>query len=164
MRRHEIVNGSMTVDFDLDKIQSKLRQHAYEQVGSGSGRNVYDIGGGFVAKVARNQRGIAQNEAEYRISLSDSSGLFASIITATPDLRVTIMAKAEPLEHFCAVLRYFRVRDKRELYKIPLIYSALRRHRLVFPDLCRVQNWGVVNGRPVIVDYGFTTPVKRKYY
>jgi hypothetical protein len=140
----------MTVDFD--EIMLNLRRRAYRQIGSGSGRNVYDIGDGYVAKVARNRKGLAQNEAEYEISVADESGLFANIIDATPNLRITIMEKAVPLHSFSTVWRYFGVR------------STLARHSLIFPDLCRAQNWGVVNGRPVIIDYGFTTSVNRRYY
>jgi hypothetical protein len=152
----------MTVDFD--EIMLNLRRRAYRQIGSGSGRNVYDIGDGYVAKVARNRKGLAQNEAEYEISVADESGLFANIIDATPNLRITIMEKAVPLHSFSTVWRYFGVRSNRQLYNIPLIQSTMARHSLIFPDLCRAQNWGVVNGRPVIIDYGFTTSVNRRYY
>ncbi len=154
----------MTEDFDFDEIIGNLRHHEYRRIGSGSGRNVYDIGGGYVAKVARNRRGLAQNEAEYQISVSDASGLFANTVAATQDLHITVMERAEPLRHFSAVLRYYQARSSRDLYNIPLIQSTLARHSLVFPDLCRKENWGVVNGRPVIVDYGFTTSVNRRYY
>lgn len=158
----QIVYGCMTVD--IEEIARNIRRHAYQRLGAGSGRNVYDIGDGYVAKVARNRKGLAQNEAEYQISVSDDSGLFANIVAATPNLRITIMEKAEPLRHFTAVLRYYHARSKRELYHIPLMQSAMAMHSLIFPDLCRKENWGVVNGRPVIIDYGFTMSVNRRYY
>lgn len=161
-RKREIVYDSMKVDFD--EIMLNLRRDAYTLLGSGSGRDVYDIGGGHVAKVAINRRGLAQNEAEYQIFRRDDSDLFANIIAATSDLRITIMEKAEPLHHFSAVLRYYGVRNDRQLQNIPLIKRAIAKHSLLFPDLCRVQNWGVVDGRPVIIDYGFTTWVKRRFY
>ena len=48
-----------------------MRQGNYIYIGSGSSRNVFDLGNGYVMKVAKNIAGIAQNKSEYRISLID---------------------------------------------------------------------------------------------
>ena len=122
------------------------------------------MGSGYVAKAAKNRRGYAQNEVEFHISLIDSSGLFAGVVDASPDLSIIIMEKAEPIYHLSAVLRHYRVKNNRQLYLIPQIRKAMIQHKLEFADICRVQNWGMIRGRPVIVDYGFTKSVNRKYY
>ena len=31
-------------------------------------------------------------------------------------------------------------------------------------DLKRVSSWGIIDGRPTIIDYGFTREVREKYY
>jgi len=150
--------------FNYSEIKQNIHDGVYTYIGSGSGRQVFDIGNGYVAKAAKNRRGYAQNEVEYQISLIDSSGLFASVVDASPDLSIIIMEKADPINHLSTVLRYYRVKNNRQLYLIPQIRKAMIHHKLEFADMCRVQNWGMIGGRPVIVDYGFTKSVNRKYY
>jgi hypothetical protein len=152
------------MEFDYNKIKANIHDGIYTYIGSGSGRQVYDIGNGYVAKMAKNCRGYAQNEVEYHISLIDSSGLFASIVDAKPDLTILIMEKADRLNHLSAVWKYYHVKNNRQLYLIPQIRKAMIQHKLEFADMCRVQNWGMIGGKPVIIDYGFTKSVHRKYY
>lgn len=150
--------------FDLEQIARNLYRRAYRFIGSGSGRQVYDLGNGYVVKMAKNMRGIAQNKAEYQISLHDESGLFAQIAQVSADFRMIIMEKAERLGHISTVWKYYGVRSNRELYNIPAIKEAMARNSLLFADLCRPQNWGLVRRKPVIIDYGFTRSVNRNYY
>ncbi len=150
--------------FDLTRIASNIRRGAYRYIGSGSGRQVYDLGNGYVVKVAKNRKGVAQNEAEHEISLQDNSGLFAAVIQASVDHLLIIMEKAEQLKHISSVWRYFDVRNNQELYRIPKIKEAMIQHNLIFDDLCKPHSWGALNGRPVVIDYGFTRSVNRNYY
>ncbi|HHX11997.1 MAG TPA: hypothetical protein GX731_04185, partial [Clostridiales bacterium] len=46
---------------DFDSIIMNIGKGNYQFIGSGSGRRVYDLGNGYVVKVAKNNRGIAQN-------------------------------------------------------------------------------------------------------
>ncbi len=150
--------------FDLTRIASNINQGAHRFIGSGSGRQVYDLGNGYVAKVAKNRKGVAQNEAEYQISMQDQSGLFAPVIQASEDLHLIIMEKAEKLRHLSSIWRYYNVRNNKELYRIPQIKNAMVQHNLIFDDLCKPHSWGALNGRPVVIDYGFTRSVNRNYY
>ena len=150
--------------FDLKQITSNLQRGAYRMIGSGTGRQVYDLKNGYVAKVAKNRKGVAQNEAEYQISLQDKSGLFAPVIQASADLHVIIMEKAEQLWTLSGVWRYYNVRNNKELYQIPKIKNAMMQHNLIFVDLCKPHSWGGLNGRPVVIDYGFTRAVNRDFY
>lgn len=150
--------------FDLTRIASDIRLGVYQYIGSGSGRHVYDLGNGYVAKVAKNRKGVAQNEAEHQISLKDHSDLFATVMQASVDHNLIIMEKAEQLKHISSVWRYFNVRNNQGLYRIPKIRNAIVQHSLIFGDLCKPHSWGALNGRPVVIDYGFTRSVNRKYY
>lgn len=150
--------------FDTAQIARNIHRGAYRLIGYGSGRMVYDLGQEYVAKIAKNRKGIGQNKAEYQISLQDNSGLFAGIPHASDDLRIIIMEKAKRLKSISDVWRYYHVRNNEELSRIPEIKDALAKHSLIFVDLCRPRNWGVLHGRPVIVDYGFTWSVNRDYY
>lgn len=150
------------IDFDI--IMLNLTKGNYHYIGSGSGRKVFDLGNGYVVKVAKNNRGIAQNEAENHISSSDQSELFAKTIKVSDDFRMLIMEKADRIRDFSEVRKYFNVKTNRELFRLEEIKSVFPNHNLLLNDLYRIANWGMINNRPVIIDYGFTQKIKRRYY
>lgn len=150
------------VDFDI--IISNIRQKKYRFIGSGSGRRVFDLENGYVVKVAKNIRGFAQNKVECHISSEDQTPLFAKITDVSDDFRLLIMEKAELINNIFDVWEYFGVKNKREFYKLDSIQYVLTEYDLIFADLCRPVNWGMIGEHPVIIDYGFTSIVKRKYY
>lgn len=152
------------VDIDFDVIILDIRKGNYRCIGSGSGRKVFDLENGFVIKIAKNRKGIAQNEAEYHIASSNRSNFFAKITHVSEDFMLLIMEKAERIYHFSYVLNYFNVRSNRELFQIEEFRTILKNHNLLPVDLCKRANWGMINNCPVVIDYGFTWRVKRKYY
>ena len=150
------------IDFDL--IYYNIRNGIYQCIGSGSGRKVYDLGNEYVVKVAKNNKGIAQNKVEHKISLSDHSSIYAKIIKLSEDFRMLIMEKAVHIKDFSEVRKYFNVKNNRELFRLQEIRSAFTNHNILMNDLYRPENWGMINNRPVIIDYGFTQRVRRRYY
>lgn len=156
------MNSFVIIDFDI--VILNLRERRYRYIGSGSGRQVYDLGNGYVVKVAKNRKGIAQNKAEYEIALADDSNLFASIAQVSENYGLVIMEKAEPIYNFTKVLKYFNVRNTRAFLQLEEIRYIFTEYDLLQADLCRSVNWGIINNRPVIIDYGFTRYVRRKYY
>lgn len=151
-------------NINFDEIKYNLRKRMYRYIGSGSGRRVYDLGNGYIIKVAKNRKGIAQNQVEYDIALSDDSNLFAKIPNVSKDYSLLIMEKAERIKNFSYIFKYFNVKNYRQLFRLELIKYNLSKYNLVPQDLARSSNWGIINNRPVIVDYGFTFTVRRKYY
>lgn len=152
------------LSIDFDRIKQNLREGKYKYIGSGSGRIVYDLDNGYVIKVAKNKKGIAQNEVEYQISTSYSSDLFAKIPQVSEDFKLLIMEKAERIRNFSVILDYFQVKSKSEFLKLNELEYLYTTLNLMPMDLCRSVNWGTINNRPVIIDYGFNKKVKRKYY
>ncbi len=150
--------------FDFQEINRNVRKHSYRFLGSGSGRQIFDLGNGYVIKIARNRKGLAQNEAEYQIYKSGSNELFAPIVAASPSLNMIIMERANRHSDNSPVWRYFGVNNNYELKQIPQIHSAIKKNGLVFSDLRRPSSWGTINGKPVIIDYGLTRSVHKKYY
>jgi len=80
--------------FDFQKfksIKSFKERLAYAnqhlgKVGTGSSRVVKNLGDGTVLKIAKNEKGIAQNRTEAEIhAISKGSGLIANIIDSDPD-------------------------------------------------------------------------------
>ena len=74
------------------------------------------------------------------------------------------MEKAVRIRDFSEVRKYFNVKSNRELFQLEEIKSVFPNHNLLLNDLYRTSNWGMIKNRPVIIDYGFTQSVRRKYY
>ncbi|WP_243175693.1 hypothetical protein [Clostridium gasigenes] len=136
----------------------------YRYIGSGSGRKVFDLGNGYVIKVAKNIAGIAQNQVEYQISFNDNSNLFAKVIEVSGDFKFLIMKKADTINNFSHVLKYFNVSNSREFIRLKGIQTIQWKYNLLLADLCKKSSWGIIDGIPVIIDYGFTKQVQRRYY
>ncbi len=149
---------------DLSLIISHLSEGAYPPLGIGSGRRVYDLGNGAVLKVARNAKGYAQNQVESVISEMDDSDLFAKVLFISSDNCYLIMEKADPVSDFSDIRSYFHVKTNRGLFQLGNFQYIPHKYNLLPADLCRPVNWGLIHGRPVIIDYGFTRRIRRKYY
>jgi hypothetical protein len=141
-----------------------IKKGNYTSLGSGSGRQVYDLDNGYVVKVARNRKGIAQNKVEQHISSSSSTLILAEVMQTSEDFSLLIMEKAEKITNISDVWDYFHVKSNRELLQKRELKELYTKHHLLPPDLCRACNWGRIQNSMVIIDYGFTSAVKRKYY
>ncbi len=154
----------MNSAIDLSNILNNLYNGTYPALGSGSGRRVYDLGDGTALKAAKNKKGYAQNQVEAIISEMDDSDLFAKTLFISPDNHFLIMEKADPITDFSYVRDYFHVKNNRELFQLSNFSYIPRKYNLLVTDLCRPANWGILRNRPVIIDYGFTGRIRRKYY
>jgi hypothetical protein len=149
---------------NFDQIILDIKKGTYQCIGSGSGRRVFDLNNGYVVKVAKNNRGVAQNEAEYRIASENNTNIFAKIAQVSENYNMLIMEKSEPVKNISEVWKSFHVRSNRELFQQEELKDMCSKHNLLLIDLCRPVNWGKIKERSVIIDYGFTRSVKRKYY
>ncbi len=154
----------INVEVDFGQIILNIRKGTYKCIGAGSGRTVFDLENGFVIKVARNRRGIAQNKAEYHISTTADSCLLAKIKHVSEDFRFLIMVKAEKIKNISYVWNYFNVKNNRQLFQLEELKDIAAKHHLSLGDFGRSINWGKINEKPVIIDYGFTHQVKRRFY
>lgn len=149
---------------EFDEIDEHLKMGDYPVLGVGSGRRVFDLGNDTVVKVARNVKGYAQNEVECMISEMDESDTFAKVLYVARDGRCLVMEKAGPVYNFASIRSYYHVESNRDLFQLNNLSYIPRKYNLLVSDLCRPVNWGVIDGRPVIIDYGFTGRIRRKYY
>lgn len=133
-------------------------------IGSGSSRRVFDLGNGYVMKIAKNPAGIAQNKMEYEISSRNSSYLFAKVIRVSNDYSRLIMEKAYKIYSFSDIYTYFEVESMEEVLKLKIFQDLKNKYNLLFGDFRRKSSWGIINGRPVLIDYGFTKDIRRRYY
>ena len=154
----------MDASIHLPDIIANLHNGLYPKLGSGSGRRVYDLQDGSVLKVAKNIRGYAQNQVEAIISEMDDSEQFAKVLLISKDNLYLVMEKAETITDFSQVRNYFKVRTNQELFQLNNLNYIPYKYNLLTSDLCLPANWGFLHGRPVIIDYGFTGRIRRKYY
>lgn len=151
--------------FDVfNQIMFNIKLGKYKYLGSGSSREVFDLGNGYVIKVARNMAGMAQNMSEYQISYNDSSHLFAKVMKASQNFEFIIMEKAKRINTISYIWDYFNINNKNELFNLDELKKIKGKYNLVLADLAKKSSWGIINGKPVIIDYGFTRAVKENYY
>lgn len=142
----------------------RMKNWNLRHIGSGSSRDVYDLRNGYVLKIAKNSAGLAQNQEEYRISLMDVSGLFAKVSNVSYDFKYLIMRKARRIGSDRYIFRFFNVTNRREFMKLKEIRSIRDRYNLLWGDLLKVSSWGIIDGKVVIIDYGFTRKIRDIYY
>lgn len=147
-----------------NEIMQGIRQGKYKYIGDGSGRVVFDMKNGYVVKVAKNMAGIAQNKAEYKISKNDKSRIFAEVVQASDDYYFIIMKKAEKVNNMYYVWLYFNAWNERDFLRRYEIQEVRNKYNLLLGDLKKKSSWGIVDGKAVIIDYGFTKEVRDKYY
>ena len=152
----------MTVNFD--EIRAKINNGNYPRLGSGSGRRVFDLENGYVVKVAKNKKGIAQNKMEYKISTECTTNIMAKVEQVSDDFRFLIMEKAEKVISMSDILSYYEARSFFEMLQSTDVKMLVERFGLIVNDLQRRSSWGMLDGRPVIIDYGFTKQVRARYY
>lgn len=148
----------------FNQIMQNIQRGYYRYIGSGSSRQVFDLRNGYVIKIAINRAGISQNQSEYKISCNNQSDFFAKVIRASTDFRFLIMEKADKIYNISEIWDYFNVKSKSELFNLEELKNILDENNLLVGDLDRESNWGIINGKPVIIDYGFTREVCRRHY
>lgn len=152
------------MEADINLIYANIGNKAYKYLGSGSGRRVFDLNDDTVIKIAKNKRGLAQNQIEYEISTAESSQLFAKVLYASKDFKYIIMERADRINSIYYVYKYFNVSSSSRLKEVKEIKEILNKYNLLMSDLSRSVNWGKKNDRPVIIDYGFTREVRKRFY
>lgn len=149
---------------NYNEIMFRIKSGQYAFIGSGSSRKVYDLDNGYVVKVAKNDAGTEQNRAEFYISQNDDSGLFAKVINVSNDYSMLIMKKAKKVRDVKDVWHYFNAYDKHEFYKCRPMQKIKKKYKLLLGDFAKASSWGMIHGKPVIIDYGFTEYVEKHYY
>jgi len=189
-------------------------------MGEGSSRAVYALSTSKVLKIAKNQKGIAQNEAEIIVSENPSTRYIgARVYESDPDDQWLIMEVAkiydsatqlkldlgipenlanrfgyripsaafdldrvydrgfsveevienrynsdDKKEDIEAFRKFLEDPPKSMLALVDLMYNAPTDHALEPGDIVPDHFGKTIDGRPVLIDYGFTTGVSEGYY
>ena len=51
-----------------------------------------------------------------------------------------------------------------EFFNLPELKKLKSNYNLLLNDLNKKSSWGIIDGKPVIIDYGFTKRIKERYY
>lgn len=182
---YDFLNESVLTDDDKINLQlSKFKARKdfankkFILLNKGTGRNVYLIGDVYVLKIAKNNKGIAQNKTEIKISKCDEyDAIIANIVEYDDNGFYVISQKANRITdnifkdltglQFSDFLYYLRFNknwtgENKIFYdKINTLISRFDLDRF---DISHESSWGVFNNKPVIVDYGLDKITARKLY
>lgn len=167
-------------------------------VGSGQARNVYRLPGGRVIKVAKNQGGLGQNEAEAGVCKSEATAdIFPRVFEVGPQAAWLLAEEAQPMtrtkfseftgipwgEFMFAIGGAFphavsmshqsegQQRQFQQAFDkhyangfFRRVVNLIKDCKYEAGDIAKLDSWGIVNGRPVIIDSGFTEAVNKTHY
>lgn len=172
-----------------DKINLQLKKFIQRKdfakkkfllLNKGSGRLVFQIGDEYILKLAKNNKGIAQNKTEIKISNSGKyKNIIANIFEYDDNGFYLIQQKAKPindtifkeltglqLEGFLYSIRFNREWDKKwngyNFYNE--VKELINEFGLDRFDIANETSWGVINGKVIIVDYGLDNITARELY
>jgi hypothetical protein len=161
----------------------------FPRLTSGSARVIFDYNPGYVLKLAKNEKGIAQNSTEADGFLQQNyDHLITKVIDEDPENKWLVVEKATRAsqadfmrtfgttrDNLCAYLKmklqYGKPIEKQEWFDklndnetAQDILEMMVNYGMPPGDFCRQNSWGVVNGRLVLVDYGLTESILHEHY
>lgn len=162
-------------------------------LGEGQGRLVYRLGNGKVLKVAKNDGGIGQNQAEATVcaSSADVVSLFPKTFEQSPAGFWILVEEAQPMTEdafrsltglpwktfwsalkgaFAGKASNVTPQDQQNYAQASTnqffarVVKAIRDCKYEPGDIAKLDSWGIVGGKAVIIDSGFTEAVNKTYY
>lgn len=171
-----------------DKIE--LCEYKLERIGKGSSRFVYKLFDNTVIKVAKNNKGIAQNKTE--ASQKEINQFMNRVLYFSDDYSFLRAGYADkitekefkeitkyPFKEFAICLKYALKNLTKKEVKDPdkNIYSKIKNEpffeafvkfanklNLVPGDLGKISSYGNKNGRLVMIDFGLSRETYEKFY
>lgn len=187
----DMAHGRLGNKFDLKKFKSleainlmvRYADTFLEQLGKGSSRMAFLYSSKYALKIAINEKGLAQNEAEVDVATNPKSKLvIAKIYSADPEYKWVISDLVKPIksekefesltgtqwEDFLDAL-YFAIHGEGEEKKnsafTDAVIATAKTNKLLTGDLKSIEHWGKTpSGRAVLLDYGFTRGVADVHY
>lgn len=177
--------------FDLKQFKSlehvkhlNLYAETYlEKIGRGSSRAAYVFSSRYVLKIAVNNKGIAQNEAEVDAYTNpQSKPVIAKIYDFDPDYKWLMSELVRPLDNETEFEKFTGIDfevfmgqvydlinkeinpEKCSKLAAATTHTMLHNNILTY-DIDRFDHWGATpDGRVVILDYGYTEGVFKSHY
>lgn len=173
---------------DAHAARKKYAERNLKHLSSGSSRLVYLTGGKTIVKLAKNDKGLAQNKAEANSKMK--SKYLNKILGHAKDyawIETNFLEKINAKEFekmtglkfkdFGEAIEYGLKNVSESSEKKPKgfeeieksdIYKELKRlgnkFKLMPGDLSRISSWGTIDGNPVLIDAGLTQEVYEDFY
>jgi hypothetical protein len=155
-----------------------------EPIGAGSSRAAFILTGRYALKVALNDKGLAQNEAEftaYQKTTEETRKIVAKVYQHGSSFQWLISDLVKPLktaaefksltgedfEKLCDNIEelYTNGQPNEDSELLDAVENLINDNELEWADLTDLWQWGKTpDGRAVVLDYGFTTDVYEKHY
>lgn len=174
-------------ELETFKARVDYAEKCLDHLSSGSSRVIYTMPGGKeVMKLAKNDRGVAQNLVESKVkskyvnktTKSDPDGVWklSPFLEKVTEKEFEKMAKCS-FEDFGEAVRYalkdisgsdvskpknYEDVSKLELFKE--VVSVAKKHDLMAGDIARISSWGQVDGHPTLLDAGLTRKIYDEFY
>jgi hypothetical protein len=173
----ENLNGLKTFKQRKDVVQQELRNKK-----TGTARAVYTLDENRVLKLAKNQKGIAQNLTEIKAGTDkDFSDIVANVLEYNDKGEWLIQEKAKMISEdkfkdltsfqfngFTHWLRGWGGEEMDKFYNGKPFAIKLRKlvdkYNLDVFDISSISSWGEINGNAVLIDYGLSLETARKLY
>jgi hypothetical protein len=174
---------------DTYKEKIKLAEKNFKHVSSGSSRIVYKTKDNTIIKLAKNDKGIAQNKAESNPEMKSKylnkilkhadnySWLETCYLDKIIEQDFEDMTKVN-FKDFGAAIKYglkevsgnsskskpknFDKVEKSDIYKEMLRIG--KKFNLMPGDLSRISSWGTKDNKPILIDAGLTKKIFEKFY
>lgn len=181
--------------FSLDELKNKTTfsnrinycKTRLQTLAHGSARVVF-LYGSNVLKVAKNNKGLEQNQIEAKIGKSENQITTNLIIDGNGIFNVFKKADQITMEEFESIVNmkmsdihtYLKYTKDKTKYNIPLnhekeqyineneslkqLCGLIFEYNLSVGDLIRISSWGKISNNAVLVDFGLTSDIYKKYY
>lgn len=154
-------------------------------VGMGSSRIVFKVNDESALKIALNEKGKEQNKAE-KNTCGAHPELVSQVISAASDGSWILSQFAEPMTkeefkkltgikwgEFYFGIKYLSTQNPslelhynsvKENHFFKTIVEAINACGYIASDIIKLDSWGILNNRPIIIDSGFTRAVYEAFY
>lgn len=159
-----------------------------KQIASGSSRTVFEYNNDVI-KIAKNKKGLEQNKIEIEIGLTETK-LVAELKQNDSEFYWSVFKKAnqlnsdkfESLTNFkmSEIHTYLKYTKDKLRYNIALesdkeqyikeneiifnLTKLVEEYNLSVGDMIRLSSWGEIDNSPVLIDFGLTSEIYKKYY
>lgn len=151
--------------YNMTKVEIEKN---FEYIGEGAGRAVYAINKKYVLKLAKSKGGDKQCEMEYYIYNNAPKYLkrfLCPVVWYKDDMiimkRATSLLKTGEYRHK-NIFRLFGLSVEDPFVK--KVNKLVDTFDLLYGDVKSISSWGLLNGQLVLVDYGCTYKIYKKYF
>lgn len=140
----------------------------YEFLGEGASRVVYGIDENFVVKVAKNKTGHYQCSTEnyiYSNISAENKKYFCPVILYKKNM--IFMRRATPFTDLLdrkrgSIFDYTSIKKDSVFFKN--VRKISKHFDLLYPDIKSITSWGILDEKPVLIDYGCTNELYDYYF